>query len=69
MGMATNYRIRFLVYNIQMKKSPTKNKNKKESYRPSPLLIRSIKQAEKEFKAGKLKFYNGVDELMKALNS
>ncbi len=69
MGMGINCIIEFSVYNISMKKSIIKNKNKKESYKPSPFLIRSIRESEKELKEGKVKFHNGVDALMKALNS
>ncbi len=52
-----------------MKKSAIKNKSKEESYRPSPLLIRSIRESEKEFKVGKIKFYKGAAAFLKALNS
>jgi addiction module RelB/DinJ family antitoxin len=35
--------------------------------KPSKYLIKSIKEAEKELKAGKLKSYKGVEELLKGL--
>lgn len=39
------------------------------SYNPSPSLRQTIKEVDEEFRKGKLKSYNGLDALMKELNS
>lgn len=40
-----------------------------EGYHLSKSLIKSIKDAEKEKKSGKLKFYSNADEIMKDLSN